>query len=132
MTTPATPETPRLVHATENTGEVQTFALTADNYRADLVRQATRMDRYPLSGYKIDITPINRSDVRFAIVHEVTGAVITDNVAGYDQQARMLTLRSTIVTEKSIPAAEVALTAYLAQHAAIGLLLPNFPELEAR
>ena len=40
-----TPETPRLVHAMERTGNVEIFGLTADNYRVDLVQQAARMDR---------------------------------------------------------------------------------------
>jgi hypothetical protein len=31
-----------------------------------------------------------------------------------------------------MPAAEMALIAYLAQHVAIGLLLPSFPELQGR
>jgi hypothetical protein len=123
------PETPRLMHTTMNTGDVQAFALTADNYRADLVRQAGLMDRHPLAGYKIDICENDRSNVLFAIVHQATGAVVTDNVAAYDRQERILTLRSTIETE--IQAGERALIAYLAQHVAISLLLPTFPELAA-
>ena len=114
----------------ERTGNVEIFGLTADNYRVDLVQQAARMDRYPVGGYKIDITLIDRSDVLFDMVHEATGVVVTENAARYDRQARTLTLRSVIETD--MPAAEMALIAYLAQHVAIGLLLPSFPELQGR
>jgi hypothetical protein len=81
INTPATPEAAYLVHATEGTADIQTFALTTENYRPDLVHQAARMDRYPLAGYSIDIILIDQSSVMFAIVHEAPGAVATENVA---------------------------------------------------
>jgi hypothetical protein len=43
------------VYATQDTGDVQVFGLTADNYRPDARRRAARMDKPPFVGFTIEI-----------------------------------------------------------------------------
>jgi len=122
-TAPATPTSPRLVYATQDTGDVQVFGLTAENYRPDAVRRAALIDKQPFGGFTIEIIHRDQTGVVFTIKQDRNTLAMSR--ANYDPQRKQLTLLTKLMTAPE----EAVMLADLEQCAAIGLLLPGFPEL---
>jgi hypothetical protein len=122
-TAPATPTSPRLVYATQDTGDVQVFGITAENYQPAAVRRAARMDKQPFGGFTIEIINRDQTGVVFTIKQDRN--TLTMSRANYDPQRKQLTLVTKLMTAPE----EAVILADLEQCAAIGLLLPGFPEL---
>lgn len=113
MKRPAKPGELVLIHSTAETGDVQSFAVVAENYRPDILAMMADMTTTPIAGYLLD-----PGDDGFTVVRAADGARLTHNAISRDGQ--QIKLHTTLLPPMS--ADEAAMLSDLEQCAALMLL----------
>jgi hypothetical protein len=106
-----------LRHSTEQTGDVQTFAVCRENYNPEVIARMTGMVSAPLMGYRLDVRASEPGVILFLVCRD-DGTPLTLNLATHHGQE--IRLHSTILYP--MPEAEAYMSADLEQCAALSLL----------
>lgn len=116
MKRPPNPGELALAHTTEQTGDVQTFAVSRDNYDPAILAKMAGMEREPVMGYQLYV---DRSGLgtEFRVLREDGTALTRNRVSMHDLQ---ISLSTSIL--HPMPADESAMLADLEQCAALVLL----------
>ncbi len=116
-------DTRTLRHSTEQTGDVQTFAVCRENYDPAVIAATVRMEHEPIIGYRLKVLGRESCDlhgccaVRFLVCRE-DGTPLTDNQCS--RQGHLLSLHTSVLYP--MPPDEAIMMADLEQCAALGLL----------
>lgn len=111
---------PALRHSTEQTGDVQTFAIAPENYNPAALDAMRDMTKHPVMGYLLEVLSEYEASVRFIVRRSADQEALTDNRAAWRGIANELALHTTILAP--MPQNEAALMADLEQCAALMLL----------
>jgi hypothetical protein len=107
---------PALVHSTEETGDVQSFAIDAENFNPEILRGMSIMrDGHALGGYKLAFV----TDTDFCVLRTLDDTLLSAN--HYELSGVELRLHSRLLTA-NMHAGEAVLLADLEQCAALMLL----------
>ena len=129
-TLPSSLESPQIQHAVTKTGHVEAFALTVENFGAEMVRLTKGMDHEPAGGYRL--AGVYRSPdslyITFEVQRESDRAILTLNTARLLRRRPAFIMLETLIIGWMLPE-ETKVVGDLEQCAAIGLLIPGFPDL---
>jgi len=102
---------------TTDTGDLQRFVLSADNFDPEVIAAMARMETEPIQGYRLAHVRTGESWLEFAVVSDADGVWLSHNVVHLDHWPPSLELETTIL--RPIPRAEAAILADLERCAAI-------------
>lgn len=107
---------PALTHSTEQTGDVQSFAICPENYDPAALKAMRSMVREPLMGYQLAVLDRAPDAIEFAVLR-ADGTALTNNRAV--QSGRNISLHTSIL--QPMPPAEAGMVADIEQCAALML-----------
>lgn len=117
MKRPPQPGERALIHSTEETGDVQSFAICEENFNRAVVARMPSMEHEPLMGFRLRVDSRKDGHVEFVVSHD--GVARSHNSARLNDK-RDVILHTWILTP--MPPAQAGMLADLEQCAALALL----------
>lgn len=88
---------PKLTHSTVNTGDVQSFALSEENFKPNAVEATRIMLRQPVLGYRLEAKRFGMDRrYRFYVLRDSDGRKLTENWVHYN--GKHISLRTQLLT----------------------------------
>ena len=87
----------QIVHLTTDTGDLQRFVLSAENFDLEVITAMARMETEPIQGYRLAHVRTGESRLEFAVVRDADGVWLSHNVVHLDHWPPSLELETTIL-----------------------------------
>jgi hypothetical protein len=108
----------QIVHVATDTGALQRFVISPENFDPEVVLLIQRMETEPIQGYRLAVMRM-AAEVEFTVVRDADGEGLTHNSVYLEEWPPFLQLETTIL--RSMSPAEAAMLADLERCAAISL-----------
>ena len=109
----------QIVHVATDTGNLERFVLSPENFDPEVIAVIARMETEPIQGYRLAHVRTDGARLEFTLVRDADGACLSHNAVYLDEWPPFLQLETTAL--RPMPRAEAAMLADLEQCAAISL-----------